>query len=103
MFLQGMAGVLLVFMALCSQHPAVASNWQVWVLNPLPLIFMPFVVRADIRRQRFVYHAFAAGFLILFVILYAFLPQHFSQLILPVALLLLSRAVVHLLVYRQEV
>lgn len=102
MFLQGIAGLLLVFMSLCSQHPAVASNWQVWVLNPLSLVFLPFVVRADIRRQSFVYHAFAAGFLVFFLILYAILPQHFSQLILPVALLLLSRAVVHLLVYRQK-
>ena len=102
MFFQGVGGVLLVFMALWSQHPAVASNWQVWVLNPLPLFFLPFVVRADLHRQRFIYHAFAAGFLLLFVIVYAFLPQHFSQLILPVALLLLSRAIVHLLVYRQK-
>lgn len=102
MFFQGVAGLLLVFMALWSQHPAVASNWQVWVLNPLPLFFLPFVVRADLHRQRFIYHAFAAGFLLLFIIVYAFLPQHFSQFILPVALLLLSRAVVHVLVYRQK-
>lgn len=98
MTLQGLAGVLVTFMALFSQHPGVASNWQVWVLNPLPLFFMPLVVRADIRGQRCVYHRFAALWLASFVVLYFILPQHFSQLILPVALLLLSRAIVHLLI-----
>lgn len=102
MTLQGLAGVLLVFMALCSQHPGVATNWQVWVLNPIPLFFVVSVVKADIRRQRFAYHAFAAGVLALFVILYPFLPQHFSTLILPVALLLLSRAIVHLIIYKKQ-
>jgi len=97
MTLQGLAGVLLTFMALFSQHPGVASNWQVWVLNPLPLLFVPLVLRADIRGQRCMYHRFAVLWLGAFVVLYFILPQHFSQIILPVALLLLSRAIVHLL------
>ena len=97
MTLQGLAGVLLTFMALFSQHPGVASNWQVWVLNPLPLLFVPLVLRADIRGQRCMYHRFAVLWLGAFVVLYFILPQHFSQIILPVALLLLSRAILHLL------
>lgn len=101
MTLQGVAGLLLVFMALFSVHPGVASNWQVWVLNPLPLLFVYSVVRADCRGQRHVYHSFAATFLALFLIFYFIIPQDFSQLILPLALLLQSRAVVHLLVYRK--
>ena len=100
MTLQGLAGLLLCFMALFSVHPGVATNWQVWALNPLPLFFVYSVVQSDRRRQRFVYHWFAAVFLVAFVLLYIIIPQDFSQLILPVALLLLSRAVVHLLVYR---
>ena len=101
MTMQGLAGILLCFMAMFSVHPGVASNWQVWVLNPLPLFFVFTVVRSDIRRQRSAYHPFAAVFLLAFVILYFFIPQHFSELILPMALLLLSRAVVHLFVYRK--
>ena len=101
MTLQGLAGLLLCFMALFSVHPGVASNWQVWVLNPLPLFFVYAVVQADRSRQRCIYHSFAAVVLLAFLVLYFIIPQHFSQLILPVALLLLSRAVVHLLVYRK--
>ncbi len=100
--LQGVAGLLLTFMAVASEHPGVASNWQVWVLNPLPLLFLPWVVKADIKRQSHIYHSFAAVWLAAFVLLYAVLPQHFSQLILPVALLLLSRAIVHLIIYKKS-
>ncbi len=96
MTLQGLAGILLVFMLLFSTHPGVGSNWQVWVLNPLPLFFLPAVVRADIRRESSVYHAISAAILLLFLLLSFFIPQDFTPLIYPLALLLLSRAVVHL-------
>lgn len=101
MSLQGLAGILLTFMALFSVHPGVTSNWQVWLLNPVPLFFVYFVVRADRHHQRHVYHTFAAALIVLFIVFYFIIPQDFAQIILPLALLLLSRAVVHLLVYRK--
>ena len=101
MTLQGVAGCLVAFMMLFSEHATVGSNWQVWVLNPIPLFFVYAVVKADIRRQRTLYHSFAAVWLTLFLVLYAVLPQDFSALILPLALLLLSRAVLHLLIYKR--
>ena len=100
MFLQGLAGLLLCFMALFSTHPGVATNWQVWVLNPIPLLFIYSVVQSDRHHKRCIYHALAAPFLLAFIAFYFIIPQDFSELILPVAFLLLSRAVVHLLVYR---
>ncbi|MCR4994603.1 MAG: DUF4105 domain-containing protein [Bacteroidales bacterium] len=100
MTLQGLAGCLVLFMVLCSEHDTVASNWQVWVLNPFPLFFVWSVVRADRLGQRHIYHRFACLLLGSFLLFYPFIPQHFSQLALPLALLLLSRAIVHLIVYR---
>lgn len=97
---QGVAGLLLTFMAMFSQHPGVASNWQVVVLNPLPLFFVWSVVRADRRHESHVYHAFAAGLLALFIPVYFLIPQDFSWLILPLALLLLSRALLHLALFK---
>lgn len=102
MTLQGLAGVELTFMALFSQHPGVATNWQTWVLNPLPLLFVVSVVRADIRRQTHIYHRLAAVWLLAFVPVYCAVPQHFSTLIMPLALLLLTRAVAHILIYRHQ-
>lgn len=41
---QGLAGLLLLFMALFSQHPAVGNNWLILLLNPLALFIMPVIV-----------------------------------------------------------
>ena len=99
MTLQGLAGILVMFMMLFSEHPAVGSNWQVWVLNPLPLLFIPAVARADRRRQLCLYHTFSAAILSAFLLLSIVLPQDFSPVIYPLALLLLSRAIAHLCQY----
>lgn len=102
MTLQGLAGLMLAFMALFSTHPGVASNWQIWVLNPLPLFFVVAVVRADRRLRPCAYHTVAGLLLLLFLILYAWFPQDFSSLTLPLALLLLSRALTHILIDRRR-
>ena len=98
MLLQGFAGVLLTFMLLFSQHPGVSSNWQVWVLNPLPLLFIVPVIRATRQGESCIYHRFAAAVLVLFVLFSFVISQDFSTLIIPLALLLLSRAIVHLII-----
>ena len=51
MSLQGLAGCLLLFMALFSQHPAVDNNWLILLLNPLALVLMPILV-CRIRRHK---------------------------------------------------
>ncbi len=51
MMIQGLAGVLLLFMALFSEHPAVDVNWLVVLLNPLALVLLPFYV-SNIRKHR---------------------------------------------------
>ncbi len=100
--LQGVAGILIAFMVLFSTHPGVASNWQVWVLNPLPLLGVVPVVRAARKGQPSIYHHLAVFFLLIFLVIYFFIPQDFSTLILPLALILLSRAIVNILVSRTK-
>ena len=51
MLLQGLPGLLLLFMVLFSQHPAVGNNWLLLLLNPLVLVLLPFVV-CHIRRHK---------------------------------------------------
>lgn len=51
MSVQGIAGLLLLFMALFSQHPAVGNNWAIILLNPLALILMPILV-CRIRKHK---------------------------------------------------
>lgn len=42
---QGLAGLVIAFLFFLSSHPAVDSNWNILVLNPLPLAFLPFTAR----------------------------------------------------------
>lgn len=93
----GVAGLLVTFMTLFSEHPAVGSNWQVWVLNPLPLFCMPWVVWCAIKRKRCWYHPVYAVILTLFLIASPWIPQQYCVITLPLALALLTRPVSYLI------
>lgn len=49
--IQGLGGIVLALMFFFSEHPTLDSNWLVVCLNPLPLIFIPFMIR-KIRHGR---------------------------------------------------
>ena len=102
MLIQGVAGVLLFVLMLWSEHPGVATNWQFVVLNPLPLLLLPYVVTCDIRRKRCLYHRWAAVVLLLFLVAVPFARQNFSVLTVFMALCLLTRAVSHMLQYKNK-
>lgn len=99
---QGVAGLLATFMFCFSAHPAVGSNWQIWVLNPLPLLLMPWVVRCAWRRQWTWVHYANFAVLTLFLAFSAWIPQHFCQLMVPLALSLLTRPISYYLYYRRN-
>ncbi len=98
--LQGIMGIVITFMVLFSTHPTVGSNWQVWVLNPLPLVFLWWVVQADRRMLRHQYHTVACVLLGIFLIGMPLLHQSFSALILPLTVAFLLRSIVHLILTR---
>ncbi len=49
--LQGVMGCIVAFLFFCSDHPTVGSNLHVIYLNPLPLLFMPFIIHSTLRRR----------------------------------------------------
>lgn len=49
--IQGIAGIIVALMFFFSEHPTLDSNWLVICLNPLPLIFLPFVI-SRIRKGK---------------------------------------------------
>ncbi len=100
MALQGLTGVLLMFMALCSEHPGVATNWQLMLYHPVPLLCLYTVVRTERRGQLSGYHYFALLMVVAFMAMASFLPQDFPDITLPLALTLLSRPVSNIVVNR---
>lgn len=87
----GAAGVLITFMFFFSEHPSVDANWQIWVLNPIPLICMPWVVKDAIQRKHCFYHYINATVLVVFLIATPWIPQTFSALTIPLTVGLLTR------------
>ena len=51
MLLQGLPGCMLLFMGLCSEHPAVDANYAMLFLNPLALVIVPVMVYRSIRHK----------------------------------------------------
>ena len=91
LLLQGTTGMLVAFMFFFSQHPAVGSNWQLWLLNPVFLVGIPLVIKAAIRHQRTLWYAFDFAVLALFLLFSPWIPQVFAKITVPLALCLLTR------------
>ncbi len=95
----GAAGAILLFVFLFSLHPTLDTNWQVWLLNPLPLIAMPFVVRAAWKRQCCIWHYVLAAMILSFLVFTPWIPQKYSAITIPLALALATRPVSYIIRY----
>ena len=98
LLLQGITGILLTFMFFFSEHPGVGSNWQIWLLNPIALIGIPFVIKSAIRHKPTLWYAFYFAVLALFLLFSPWIPQVFAKITVPLALFLLTRPVSYYLV-----
>ncbi len=96
MTLQGLAGCLLLFMGLFSEHPAVGSNYAILLLNPLALAIMPVLVYR-IRRHRTLGIAWVmAAFPVLFMLAGIAGLQHFPSPLYFCAAAILVRSLFHI-------
>ena len=93
LFLQGLAGTLLSFMFFFSEHPAVDSNWQILLLNPVAFVGIPLVIKAAIKHKRTLWYAFYFVVLALFLLFSPWIPQVFAKITVPLALCLLTRPI----------
>ena len=93
LFLQGSAGLLLAFMFFFSEHPAVDSNWQLWVLNPIAFLGIPLVIKSAKRNKGTLWYAFYFVVLALFLLFSPWIPQVFAKITVPLALCLLTRPI----------
>lgn len=95
----GLAGCLILFVFLFSEHPSLDSNWLVVVLNPLPLVALPYVVRTAWRGQVTFWHHFIAIWLALFLLFIPWIPQRLGVFVVAMLATLLCRQVSYLLHY----
>ena len=101
MTLQGVWGLLLLFMSLFSQHPAVDNNWAMLLLNPVMLFIMPVYVNR-LKKHRSMSIAWVQViFVILFLLSGAFSLQVYPTPMYFCALALLVRSVFN--IYKENI
>lgn len=88
----GIAGCILAFLALFSEHPAVSSNYLLLVFHPGQLLFLPYIIYCDLKRKKCWYLTLNLIVLTLFIVLFPLIPQRFDLAIVPLALCLLVRS-----------
>lgn len=93
----GIAGCVITFLALFSQHPAVSSNYLLFVFHPLHLLCLPFFICKERKRQKSWYHMANIVVLTLFIVLFAAIPQRIDFAVLPLASCLLIRSASNLI------
>lgn len=101
MGLQGIAGLLLLFMVMFSQHPAVDVNWLLVLLNPLPLILFPFLVTRVRKGCTLNFMWIEVAMVLIFFVTAPFLPQIFPAPLYICATALLVRSLFH--IYKYEI
>ena len=89
MLVQGLAGCVL-FVMIFSQHPTTSLNLQLLLLNPLPLFFIP----AVLRRRKSRWWTILPVMMVLFAI--GSLFQHYAEGMMIVALSLLIRVIINI-------
>lgn len=88
----GIAGTLIAFLALFSQHPAVGNNYLLIAFHPGHLLFLPFFVYKASKGRKSIYHAANSIVLTLFILFFFLIPQQIDVAVLPLALCLLVRS-----------
>lgn len=100
--LQGLAGCIVAFLFFFSLHPTVGSNYLLIILNPLPLIYLPWMIRKALKGRKDAYQVGSAAVLTLFIVFWWLIPQKITLVILPLALSLLIRSVTRIIVTRKR-
>ena len=84
--IQGVAGIIIALLFFFSEHPAVDTNWLVICFNPLPLVFIPFMLRQIGKGKLSVFVICEFVVCTVFLILSPVIPQKIE----PATLLLIA-------------
>lgn len=87
-----LAGCILGFLTLWSEHPAVSPNWLLIVFNPILLPCLPCALLRIKKHRLSRLVATNTCILILFLVFWPFIPQDMPISVVPLALCLLVRA-----------
>ena len=96
---QGLMGCVVAFLFFFSEHPTVGSNLHVIYLNPLPLIFIPFIVGDAVKRRSSMLYWGLGALMVLFVIVSLFTNQYIQPAAYLFVVTLLLRVMHNMVFY----
>ncbi len=100
LFVTGIAGLLIVFLWLGTDHKATANNFNFLWTFPLNIVLAFFILKDNLPKWATTYLYALIGFLVLAMLIWIFKVQDFSILILPIVILLAIRY--SFLIYKQR-
>lgn len=99
MLAHGLAGCMILFVFLFSEHPTLDSNWLVGILNPIPLLLLPSVAKAAWHGRPSIWHPLMAVWMALYLLFMPWIPQHMCSMTVPLVLTLLVRQIPYIMLF----
>ena len=97
--IQGVAGIVIAYLFFFSKHPAVDSNWQIVLFNPLALCYALWIAVCHIKKRKNRWAAVNLAVCIVFLVLMLTVKQVFNPAVYIVALILTVRSGVQFLIH----
>lgn len=98
----GLGGVVVFFLVFVSVHPATSPNYSAFWLHPLWLLMALFIWFKSLKNIVRYYHFANFAGLLVFLLLWHWIPQQFNAAFIPLVLVLMMRSLTWLWVERAQ-
>ncbi len=100
--LYGLGGAVLFFLMFCSEHPATSVNYSAIWMHPFWLFVAVAIWFKSLKRVVSYYHFANFAVLLLFILLWRWIPQQFNVAFVPLVFILIVRSYTYIAVGRAQ-
>lgn len=94
----GVLGILIYFLLIFSEHPAVSSNINAMWLHPIWLLLIPVLWIRKAQKFLICYHFINFALLMLYLLLIIFIKQEIPMAAIMLVLILLTRTITYIII-----
>lgn len=98
----GVLGIVIYFLLLFSEHPAVSANINAMWLHPIWLVMVPLIWISKAQKFLYYYHFINFALLLLFLIVATFAKQEVGIVVILIVIALQIRTITYLIVERRK-
>lgn len=97
---QGCAGVIIAYLFFFSVHPAVSTNWQVIIFNPLYFIYAGYIIYCQKKNKKDNLAVVVGGIIIASLIIIAITGQKVDNVLYIITAIIITRAIITSLIQK---